>query len=125
GLPRYISPAVHALTGWKPGETMERGFADVVHAEDLPKVDLLIGGLHEGDETGTIEYRVKKRTGGYVWVEGCFRVICNPKTGVRSAILQTVRDITERKVAERTVKDAYKALETLAATDSLTGLANR
>ena len=125
GLPRYISPAVHALTGWAPDETMKRGFADVVHAEDLPKIEVLIRGLRKGAETGTIEYRVKKRSGGTVWVEGCFRVISDPGTGMRSAILQTVRDITERKVAERAVKDAYKALETLAATDALTGLANR
>ncbi|MGA2046178.1 MAG: diguanylate cyclase [Terracidiphilus sp.] len=125
GLPRYISPAVHSLTGWRPDETMERGFADVAHPEDLSKIESLIRDLREGSETGTIEYRVKKRSGGYVWVEGCFRIIRDRGTGERSAILQTVRDITERKVAERAVKDAYKALEALAATDPLTGLANR
>jgi diguanylate cyclase (GGDEF)-like protein/PAS domain S-box-containing protein len=125
GIPRYISPAVHALTGWRPGETMERGFADIVHAEDQAKIEQLIRGLREGAETGTIEYRVRKQGGGDVWVEGSFRVICDPKTNVRSGILQTVRDITERKVAERIVQDAYRALEALAATDSLTGLANR
>lgn len=125
GIPRYVSPAVHALTGWKPGEAMERAFAYLVHAEDRAKIDLLIRGLREGAETGTIEYRVRKQSGGDVWVEGSFRVICDPETSVRSGILQTVRDITERKVAERIVQDAYRALEALAATDSLTGLANR
>jgi diguanylate cyclase (GGDEF)-like protein len=47
------------------------------------------------------------------------------KTGAPSEILNIVRDVTERKLAEKKLKEAYKALEALAATDSLTGLANR
>jgi diguanylate cyclase (GGDEF)-like protein/PAS domain S-box-containing protein len=35
------------------------------------------------------------------------------------------RDITERKLAEKRLQDAYKAVEALAATDAVTGLANR
>jgi diguanylate cyclase (GGDEF)-like protein len=36
-----------------------------------------------------------------------------------------VRDISERKTAEQVLQNAYRALETLAATDPLTHLANR
>ena len=36
-----------------------------------------------------------------------------------------MRDVTERKLAERKLQDAYNAVEALVATDSLTGLANR
>jgi diguanylate cyclase (GGDEF)-like protein len=35
------------------------------------------------------------------------------------------RDISERRLAERKLRDAYHAVEALAATDALTGLANR
>ena len=35
------------------------------------------------------------------------------------------REISERKLAEQKLADAYKAVETLAVTDALTGLANR
>jgi diguanylate cyclase (GGDEF)-like protein len=35
------------------------------------------------------------------------------------------RDISERKIAQQKLHDAYKAVEALAATDSLTGIANR
>ncbi len=125
GLPRYISPAVFSLTGWKPEETMKRSFADVVHSEDLPQIEALIGKLRGGAESGTIEYRVRRRNGGYVWVEGSFRSVCDLGTSVRSGILQIVRDITERKQADQKLKDAYNAVEALAASDALTGLANR
>src|SRR5579863_9309483 len=30
GRPHYISPAVYAMTGWKPEETMQRGFSEVM-----------------------------------------------------------------------------------------------
>ena len=36
-----------------------------------------------------------------------------------------MREITERKLAEQQLADAYSTLETLAVTDALTGLANR
>ncbi len=72
-----------------------------------------------------IEYRIKKRSGGYVWVEGSLRALRDARTGVLSGILQVMRDITERKFAEQQLEDAYHALEALAVHDALTGLANR
>jgi diguanylate cyclase (GGDEF)-like protein/PAS domain S-box-containing protein len=97
GFPTYISPAVFDLTGWKPDETMGRAFADVAHPDDLPKVQALIAKLHDDTETAIIEYRIGKKSGGYVWVEGSFRIICDPTSGLASGILQVVRDITERR----------------------------
>jgi diguanylate cyclase (GGDEF)-like protein len=41
------------------------------------------------------------------------------------SINANVREITERKMLEQKLQDAYKAAEALAATDPLTGLANR
>ncbi len=125
GVPHYISPAVDALTGYKPSETMRRGFADVIHARDLPKMVALIRSLQKGAETGTIEYRVKKKNGEYVWVEGSLRSLRAPGTDSRTGFLQIVRDISGRKLAEQQLAAAYRAVEAMAITDSLTGLANR
>lgn len=121
GRPRYISSAVRTLTGWGPEETMQRGFADVIHPEDLPRVQELVAMLRQGAEASAIEYRVRRRSGGYLWVEGNMRVFAGPRPG----ILQIVRDITERKLAEKRLRDAYRAVEIMAVTDALTGLANR
>jgi diguanylate cyclase (GGDEF)-like protein len=49
----------------------------------------------------------------------------DPVTGAPTGILNMVRDITERKQAEQKLQEAYRAVETLAITDALTGLANR
>ena len=125
GIPRYISPAVETITGFKPAETMHRGFADVIHPDDLPKVVDLVATLQEGAESAIVEYRVKKRSGGYVWVEGAIRLLSDEKSGVRTGILQIVRDISRRKIAEESLAKAYRSVEELAITDGLTGLANR
>jgi diguanylate cyclase (GGDEF)-like protein/PAS domain S-box-containing protein len=125
GIPRYISEAVYPLTGWKPEETMRRGFAEVVHPADLPAVEQLMNDLRSGADSGSIEYRVLRRCGGYVWVEGNFRAVRDSANGLRTGILQVVRDITERKRSEEKLQAAYRALEGMAAADALTGVANR
>lgn len=125
GQPRYISSAVFPLTGWKPQEAVQRPIPETVHPDDLAKIDALVHKFQGGAESGMIEYRIKKRSGGYVWVEGSLRALRDARTGVLSGILQVMRDITERKFAEQQLEDAYHALEALAVHDALTGLANR
>jgi diguanylate cyclase (GGDEF)-like protein len=72
-----------------------------------------------------IECRIRNRDGEYIWVEASLRVIRDPQTGRPSGILNVVRDVSERKLAEQRLQEAYNAVEALAVTDSLTGLANR
>jgi len=125
GRPTYISPAVLSLTGWEPEKAIHRGFSEVVHGDDLPKIEALVRGLREGAENAMVEYRMLKRSGEYVWVEGSFRVLGNMAAGISTGILIILRDISERKVAEELLMKAYQAVERLAVVDPLTGLANR
>ncbi len=125
GRPHYISPAILALTGFKPDECVNRGFSEVAHPDDLRKIEETVRALRQGTESARIEYRIQKRGGEYIWVEGGFRVLRNPGARIRSGILMMVRDIAERKVQEEISLQAYQAVEQLAGIDPLTGLANR
>jgi diguanylate cyclase (GGDEF)-like protein/PAS domain S-box-containing protein len=130
GRPQYISPAFFSLTGWSPEETMQWGFHEVAHPEDLPRIETLVSSLRQDPQialarSAMIEYRLRVRSGGYTWVEGSLRVLRDPGTGIRSGILIIVRDISERKVAEELLLRAHAAVERLAVMDALTGLANR
>jgi diguanylate cyclase (GGDEF)-like protein len=52
-------------------------------------------------------------------------LVVDPETGLPSGVLNVVRDVSERKKAELKLQEAYNAVEALAVTDALTGLANR
>ena len=125
GRPHYISPAVLAMTGWTPEEAVQRGFSEVVHPEDLPKIEALVHSLRHDAGNAMIEYRTQQRSGGYIWVEASLRALRDPGTGIRSEILVIVRDISERKYAEEQLLQAHETVARLAVVDALTGLANR
>jgi diguanylate cyclase (GGDEF)-like protein/PAS domain S-box-containing protein len=125
GKRSYISAASESMGGWKPEELMLLSGLQLVHPEDRPKAEAAVRELRSGREEALVECRVRKRNGDYLWVEAALRLIRDPGTGVPSGILNIVRDISERKRSEQQLQDAYCAVEALALTDGLTGLANR
>ena len=125
GRRSYASAAVQRLVEWSPDEFAKIRTLDLVHPDDLPKAQVVLRQLLAGAEGAMIECRVRKRNGEYIWVEASLRVVRQAGTGAPFKVLNIVRDITERKRAEQQLQEAYNALEALAVTDALTGLANR
>lgn len=125
GSRSYISSASETMGGWKPGEAAALAELQMVHPDDRPKAEAAMRELRSGSEGAMVECRVRKRNGEYLWVEAALRVVRGPGTGLPSGILNIMRDISERKRSEQQLQDAYRAVEELALTDGLTGLANR
>jgi diguanylate cyclase (GGDEF)-like protein/PAS domain S-box-containing protein len=120
----YVSSAAENL-GWKPEELLTQDDVEMIHPEDQQRAQVIIRELNSGSEGAMIECRVRNRTGEYIWVEASLRVVRDPETGLPSGILNVVRDVSERKKAEQRLQEAYNAVEAMAVTDALTGLANR
>ncbi|MDR3751408.1 MAG: PAS domain S-box protein, partial [Terracidiphilus sp.] len=125
GNRRYITSAAENLGGWMPKDLIRQGYFDLIHPEDRQEAEAKVKGLGSAGDSATMEMRVRKHSGEYVWVESRLLVTREPKTGTPYGILNVVRDISERKQAEELLQNAYHAVEALAITDSLTGLANR
>jgi diguanylate cyclase (GGDEF)-like protein/PAS domain S-box-containing protein len=125
GNRRFVSAAAQHMGGWTPQEVMNQKSTELIRPDDLPKAAAVVRQLNSGAEDAMIAARVRKRNGEYLWVESSLRVVRDPVTGAPTGILNMVRDITERKQAEQKLQEAYRAVETLAITDALTGLANR
>ena len=121
----YVSSASESMGGWRPEEAAAFARLEMVHPEDQPKAEAAMRELRSGSEGVMVECRVRKRDGEYLWVEAALRVVHDPGTGLPSGILNIVRDISERKRSEQQLQEAYRAVEALALTDGLTGLANR
>jgi diguanylate cyclase (GGDEF)-like protein/PAS domain S-box-containing protein len=125
GRCRFVSVAARSVSGWKPEELMNQGSMDLIYPDDLPRAHAIADELRSGAEEATLEARIRKVNGDYIWVEACLRVVRDPETGAPSGLLNTIRDISERKQTEQKLQEAYNAVEALSVTDALTGLANR
>jgi diguanylate cyclase (GGDEF)-like protein/PAS domain S-box-containing protein len=121
----FVSAAAERLGGWSREELLLQKSMELVHSEDRRRVRGVIDRLRLGGHGELVEYRIRNVKGGYLWVEGNLQAVRDPSTGLSIGILNILRDISQRKDSERKLKEAYATLEALAATDSLTHLANR
>jgi diguanylate cyclase (GGDEF)-like protein/PAS domain S-box-containing protein len=125
GNRHYVSATSELMGGWSSEELLHQGSMDLVHPLDLAKAQEALSSLHNGSDESRFELRILKKDESYLWVESCLRAIRDPRTGTTTKLLNIVRDISERKFAEQQLHEAYNAVEALAVTDALTGLANR
>lgn len=121
----YVSPAAALWGGWQEEDLARYHNLDIVHPEDRAKALAVLNDIRNGGEGALLECRVHRKNGEYIWVEANIRPVRDPATGVAIGVIDMVRDISERKASEKQLREAYRTLETLAATDSLTRLANR
>jgi diguanylate cyclase (GGDEF)-like protein/PAS domain S-box-containing protein len=125
GHRNLVSSAGANWSGWSQEEMLHLDSLSLVHPADQQKLSETISELRAGKDDALVECRVRIHDGSYVWVEASLRTIRDPRTGVPTGILNNVREITKRKAAEQELEEAYHAVEALAITDALTGLANR
>ncbi len=107
----YMSPAIRTL-GFEPEELMEMNNKEVisrVHPDDLPG---LLSVLSEINETGKglSEYRFMGKDGNYLWWSNLMVII---RDGQGDPIYRDgfVRDVTERKKADETIKQQSDLIE--------------
>jgi diguanylate cyclase (GGDEF)-like protein/PAS domain S-box-containing protein len=110
---QYVSPSSFNVLGWKPEEMIGRIVDEFILPEDLP---ILVAVIARGGDHSTM--RMLRKDGSTVWIENRAQTLHDSVTGEPRGWVVTLRDITERKRLE-------DALEVLALTDGLTGLANR
>jgi diguanylate cyclase (GGDEF)-like protein/PAS domain S-box-containing protein len=115
----YVSPSIQRVYGWAPADAQGGTMEQFVLAEDMPKVMASIeDALIPGTEHHIVTVRLRCKDGSIVWTEGNSRVIRDASSGDVVEFVVVLRDITARKLLE-------DRLLALAATDGLTGLANR
>lgn len=121
----YGSAAASTITGWKPEDLMTAKGIELIHPDDRARAEGILRDINSSTDGAMIECRVRKEDGAYIWVEASLRIIKGDHYGKPARVLNIVRDISARKEAEQKLQVAYEAVEALAVTDALTGLANR
>jgi PAS domain S-box-containing protein len=100
GVFLYVSPASARLLGYTPEELVGKSIYDLLPP---PQVDLtrqIHVHLITQPDVQTLAYELRRKEGQYVWIEATARNIYDSVTGQVSEILETSRDIGERKRAE-------------------------
>ena len=111
----FASPAAVQVLGLGPQELVGRNIVDVVHPEDVARVQFAFDATSSGDAATTIAYRARLGE-DYVWLESALRSL--PVGEHDEEILCLSRNIDERKRME-------DQLHLEARTDRLTRLPNR
>lgn len=117
GRVQYASPSVERVFGYTEVEAAGFQVLELIHPDDIAFVVERLGRSLERPGKGEhIEFRALRADGVYMWVESIgTNLLDNPSVG---GIVCNIRDITERKEAERVL--VHRARH-----DALTGLPNR
>ncbi len=105
GNQAYISPIVEKLTGYAPEELLHKPFGVVIYPEDLDYVNEAWKKCLENPGVPIrLIYRHIHKEKGYVWFEAIItNYLDNPAV---CAIVDNVRDITDRKQIEDALKES-------------------
>lgn len=91
---RYASPNVARVLGRAPEELVGSNAYDYFHPDDLEAIMASHEGtLYHGEET-TVQYRLRRPDGSYVWVETTTRTV--QRDGDRGTILAVTRPLGDR-----------------------------
>ncbi len=101
GYYSYVSPSSFALLDFKPEELIGKSIYDFIHKEDVVCVrEEAHERLLKGESDLTVDYRMQKKSGEYVWVETMAQILAD-KNRKPSQLLTVSRDISKRKIAEQ------------------------
>lgn len=121
---RFASQAATTMLGIVPDELHGRTLADLLLPEDRAAFIArhFMHTQRRGPGGGEL-FRLQRHDGGTLWIEA--RVAPLPPGNSLGDFLVTLRDAEQRRRAELALGQANAELSALAATDALTGLANR
>ncbi len=125
GERKYVSPAATELLGWSQEDMLKGDYLDIIYPDDIPRFLAMLADCRDGKETSALSYRCRREDSTYLWMEANVRLFRDSLTGRPAGFVYVLRDISERKVAESKLQDAFNTVEQLALVDGLTGVANR
>jgi two-component system cell cycle sensor histidine kinase/response regulator CckA len=111
GKVQYESPSVERIMGWKQGELAGRSAFEIVHPEDLARVQAMFkAALPKPGISDVAEYRCRHKDGSWrVLATIASNLLADPAV---AGIVLNSRDVTERVQAEAALRASEAQLST-------------
>jgi len=108
----FRSPSYTRINGYSPEERLGHKAMETVHPDDQEKLNQKWRQLiQQPDQPVSLEYRIRHKNGGWVWVEGTAQnLIDNPDVGL---FCLTRHPIDERKRAEEILRASEERYHSL------------
>jgi PAS domain S-box-containing protein len=105
----YVAPQIKSILGysaeaWQADPTV---WTRQLHMEDAPMIVARREGMTHGEDHLSMEYRMYARDGRVVWIHDEAAVV-RDESGEAKELQGVLYDITERREAEETLKQAYE-----------------
>lgn len=108
----FTSNSIEHILGYTPGEMMGKNAIELVHPDDKDIVrDWLIEIRRKPERLLALEYRIKNKSGNYVWIENNARNMLGNE--VIKAVVMNFRDIQAKKVADDALIQSEQRLSLL------------
>ncbi|KAB1439071.1 PAS domain-containing hybrid sensor histidine kinase/response regulator [Pseudodesulfovibrio senegalensis] len=112
----YFSPSYYTMLGYRSGEfeATEQAWLDLVHPDDRDRtVNRIRAGLEHGNEFST-EFRMRAKTGRWVWILGRGRVVERDEQGRPLRTVGSHADITALKRVQEELLEHKNLFEAMA-----------
>lgn len=101
GVFTYASPAARDLTGFDSGELLGRSLCSLLpYSLDSDRVRKSFNTLKTQSSAQTVDYRLRRKDGGYVWLETTFKPVRDPETKTLYEVMAFSHNVTKAKQIE-------------------------
>lgn len=105
----YVSPSYRELLGYAPEDLMGRSFFSLIHPDEREEARRRFVESRDGKKAGNLQWRLKHIDGTWKFFDAVENWIYDLDDRPQRAIVVS-RDLTERKVAEKALRDSEEQL---------------
>jgi diguanylate cyclase (GGDEF)-like protein/PAS domain S-box-containing protein len=114
GMRRYVSPSVTEMLGWSREDFAHMRW-DLLHPDDVASVRRSLAELRAKGGNATVLFRARHQDGRYVWIEGNVSLLPATAAGLEAEIIFSGRDVTQRVVVEKALRNNERRLQAITA----------
>ncbi|MDI6643959.1 MAG: PAS domain S-box protein [Methanobacteriaceae archaeon] len=109
----FVSPACKHVLNYEPDELVGHSAFEFIHPDDWDLTKKTLKDVLTKKDITSVTYRIRKKNGLYTWIESTAKALHDPHSGSVIEIIVSSRDVSERKKAEKDLKESEAYYRTI------------